>query len=174
MESPLHPAVVHFPIVLTFILPFLILIFAFMMKIDKMSPQGWLVIIGLQMVVTSMGYLSLETGETEEHNVQKVVSEKLIHEHEEAAEIFVGSTVLALALGIAVFFLKREFQFSIQIVIVLITIVSAYLAYRTGYLGGELAYRHGGASIYREMSQEGILPTPGKNTSESPFPEQED
>lgn len=174
MESPLHPAVVHFPIVLTFILPFLILIFAFMIKANRMSSHGWLVIIGLQMIVTGMGYVSLETGETEEHNVEKVVAKKLIHEHEEAAEVFVGSTVLALALGIAVFFLKKEFQFYIQIVIVLITIVSAYLAYKTGYLGGELAYRHGGASIYREMGQEGILPTPGKNTSESTFPEQED
>lgn len=170
MQVPVHPLVVHFPIVLTFILPILIVIFAYMIKINKATPKSWLIIIGLQLAVVISGYISLETGETEEHTVEKVVSKKIIHEHEEAAEIFVGSTVLALVLSIGAFFIRKEIGFPVKLGIAGLTIVSCYLAYRTGLLGGELVYKHGAASAYTESSQAGLLPTPGMNTSESPMP----
>lgn len=167
---PVHPLIVHFPIVLTFILPILIVVFAYMIKINKATPKSWLIIIGLQLAVVVTGYISLETGETEEHNVEKVVSKKIIHEHEEAAEIFVGSTVLALVLSIGAFFIRKEIGFPVKLGIAALTLVSCYLAYRTGLLGGELVYKHGAASVYTDGTSEGLLPTPGMNTSESPMP----
>jgi uncharacterized membrane protein len=172
MQVPLHPMIVHFPMALTFILPVLVVVFAYMIKINKMTPKGWLIIVGLQLAVVITGYISLETGETEEHSVEKVVSKDLIHDHEEAAEIFVGSTVLALVLSIGVFFIRKEFQLPIKLGIALIGLVSCYLAYKTGTLGGELVYKHGAASAYQtdENAPQGILPTPGMNTSESHSP----
>lgn len=172
MQVPLHPMIIHFPMALTFIMPLLIIVFAYMIKINKMTPKGWLVIIGLQLAVVITGYISLETGETEEHTVEKVVSKDLIHDHEEAAEIFVGSTVLALVLSIGVFFIRKELQLPIKLGIAVIGLVSCYLAYKTGTLGGELVYKHGAASAYLtgETKPQGILPTPGMNTSESPMP----
>jgi len=104
MQLPFHPLIVHFPLALTFIMPILIIVFAVMIKMNKMQPQMWLIIIGLQVAVVVTGYVALESGENEEDKVEKIVGKKLIHEHEEAAEIFVGSTVLALVLSIAVFF----------------------------------------------------------------------
>lgn len=175
MQVPLHPMIVHFPVAMTFILPFLVIVFAYMIKINKMTPKGWLIIVGLQLAVVITGYISLETGETEEHTVEKVVSKDLIHDHEEAAEIFVGSTVLALVLSIGVFFIRKEFQLPIKLGIALIGLVSCYLAYKTGALGGELVYKHGAASAYQtdDLSPQGILPTPGMNTSESQSPTDE-
>ena len=174
MQVPVHPLIVHFPMVLTFILPFLIVVFACMIKANKMTPKGWLIIIGMQLAVVISGYISLETGENEEHLVEKVVSKKLIHEHEEAAEIFVGVSVIALVLSIGTFFLRKELGFRVQMVVALISLVAGYLAYRTGLLGGELVYKHGAAEAYTiEAPAEGLLPTPGQNTSESPFPENE-
>lgn len=169
MQVPLHPLIVHFPIVLTFVMPILVIVFAWMIKNNKMSPKGWLLIIGLQLAVVITGYISLETGETEEHTVEKVVSKEYIHEHEEAAEIFVGSTVLALVLSIGVFFIRKEIQLPIKLTIAVLGLVSCFLAYRTGQLGGELVYKHGAASAYGHVEENnGLLPTPGLQTSESP------
>ncbi len=172
MSTPLHPAIVHFPIALAFILPALILVFALMIKKNKMSPQAWFIIIGLQLVTTVTGYVSLESGEEAEDVVEKVLDKKLIHEHEERAEIFVGSTVIALVLSTAAFFLRKEFQFILKLVVFGLSLVSSFLAYRTGHSGGELVYRYGAASAYalEAKSEQGLLPTPGLNTSESEKP----
>ena len=174
MLEPLHPLIVHLPIAISFILPVLIVVFAQMIRNSKMSPGSWLVIIGLQLVVTISGYVSLETGETEEQKVEKVISRKLISEHEEASESFVGSSVLALVLSVGAFFIRKEFQFSIKIGVGVLSRISAYLAFATGKLGGELVYKHGAATAYVDApgdpSPQGLLPTPGQNTSESPMP----
>lgn len=176
MQVPFHPVMVHFPIALAFIIPILILVFAFMIKSQKMTHQAWLVIIGLQIVTTVTGYVALESGENEEHAVEKVLDKKLIHHHEESAEIFVGSTVLALVISIAAFFLRKPIQFYLQLAVCLIALISCYLVYQTGHSGGELVYRYGAANAYGSVNtapvSEGILPTPGMNTSESPTPEE--
>lgn len=175
MPNQFHPAIVHFPIVVATLLPFLVLIFAYMIKINKMTPRGWLMIIGLQLFVTITGYVSLESGEIEEDMVSKIVDKSFIHEHESAAEIFVGSSVILLVLTVAAFFLRAEFQFYLKLGIALLGLVSGYLAFRAGRLGGDLVYKHGAAAVYANMNQteaapQGLLPTPGMNTSESPFP----
>ena len=176
MQAPLHPLIVHFPIALTFILPILILFFAYMIKNKKMSHLAWLVIIGLQVATTASGYIALETGENEEHVVERVLDKKYIQAHEESAEIFVGFTVLALVLSIGTYFLRNELQFVAHLVICVVTLISAYCVYNAGSLGGELVYRHGAAEAYTHKETtlnevpHGILPTPGMNTSESPMP----
>nr|MBA2406304.1 hypothetical protein [Bdellovibrionales bacterium] len=82
--------------------------------------------------------------------------------------------VVALVLSVAAYFLIAEFQFIVQLVICLITFVSCYLGYNASELGGELVYRHGAANVYtknpRPPAEEGLLPTPGMDTSESPMP----
>lgn len=170
METPFHPFIAHFPIALTFLIPVLALVFALMLKKNKMAPIAWLVVIGLQIFVTATGYIALESGETEEETVEKVVDEKFIGEHEEAAEIFVGSVVIALVVSIAAFFIRKEFQFYLQLGVAVLAIISCYLAVKTGQLGGQLVYTHGAAAAYRVAPEgaQGILPTPGMNTSETP------
>ena len=170
MPTLFHPVIVHFPIVVTALMPFLILIFAYMIKINKMTPRGWLIIIGLQLVVTITGYVALESGEIEEEAVARVVDKTFINQHEEAAEIFVGTSVIVLVLSTAVFFLRTEFQFYSKLAIALISIVSTYLGYHAGKLGKDLIYTHGAASVYageHRGESQGLLPTPGMNTSES-------
>jgi uncharacterized membrane protein len=171
---PFHPTIAHMPIVLSVILPLLVLIFAYMMKTNRMTSTGWLIIVGLQVMTTVTGYLALESGEVEEHKVEKVLEKKLINEHEEAAEIFVGFSVLSLVAGIAAFFIRTEYQLRVQLLVFALALVSGLLGTRTGTLGGDLVYKHGAGEAYKEVLEsegpEGILPTPGKNTSESPFP----
>jgi uncharacterized membrane protein len=176
MTTPFHPSIAHLPLALTVVLPFLIMTFAFFIKGNKMSSQAWLMIIGLQLTATISGYVALESGEDEEKVVEKVVDRKIIHEHEEAAEVFVGFTVLALVISIATYFLQKEKQFYLQLVVSGLSFIAAYLAYNTGKLGGDLVYQHGAAQAYvkvkdsQSTQSEGLLPTPGMNTSESAFP----
>jgi uncharacterized membrane protein len=172
MPTPFHPLIVHFPLALTFVVPILVVIFAIMIRMNKMNPKSWLIIVGLQMVIVGTGYIALESGETEEDQVEKVVSKSLIHEHEEAAEVFVGSAVVALVLSIAAFFVRKEIGFPLKIVISLIGLVSCYLSYRTGHLGGELVYKHGAASVYVQENSQALIPAPGKRV-ESILPMEE-
>lgn len=148
MNVPFHPLIAHFPLVLATILPVLVLIFAYMIKVDKMTPRGWILIIGLQLVTTITGYVALETGENEEATVLKVVEKSYVQAHESQAEIFVGTTVVALALAIGAFFVKKELQFTVQVVVAVVGILACYFAYKTGKLGGELVYGHGAGSAY--------------------------
>ncbi len=174
MEVPYHPLVVHFPIALSFILPPLIVVFAYFIKTNRMNPVSWLIIISLQLMIVATGYIAMETGENDEETVERVVPKKLIHEHEEAAEIFVGSGVIVLVLSVAVFFIRKDLGFIIKMIIAFISLISLFLSIKTGKLGGELVYKHGGASAYiEESSPQGLLPTPGLNTSESPYPVEE-
>lgn len=172
--TPLHPMIVHFPLAVTFLLPILILIFAWMIKTKKMKAASWLVIIFLQLSVVVSGYVAIETGENEEDRVEKVVSKKLIHEHEDASKVFVGSVVVLLAVSIGVYFMREEKQFPVQVGLGILAIASCLLAVRSGKLGGELVYEHGAAGAYvqevKQVPEEGLLPTPGMNTSESPMP----
>ncbi len=150
---PLHPAIVHFPIALTFILPLLILIFAWAIRAGKMSKELWFVLIGLQILVTGSGYLALETGETDEEKVSAVVGKKIIHEHEESAEIFVGTTVIALAASIAVWFLQPGFQNKARFIVALISLLPLFFAWQTGKLGGEIVYKHGGGGAHADFRE---------------------
>ncbi len=150
---PLHPAIVHLPLALTFILPLLVLVFAWAIKTGKMNKEMWLVIIGLQVLVTVSGYISLETGETDEEKVSAIVGKDVIHQHEESAEIFVGTTVIALASGIVVWFLQPGFQDKGRFAVVLLSLLPVFFAFRTGQLGGNIVYHFGGGSAHADVRE---------------------
>lgn len=177
---PWHPSIVHFPLALTFLLPFGILIQAILLKKNLVPDKAWIGIILVQMIITGTGYLAMETGENEEKIVKTVVEKKYIHEHEEAAEKYVGVTVLTLALSVAVYFLAPALQFPIRLGIFALSLLACYFAYDAGHRGGELVYVHGAADAYdienkdEPIDEDGLLPTPGINTSESDFPEVEE
>lgn len=160
--TPLHPAIVHFPLALSLLLPLLALATALLMRSKKWPASTWMVIMVLQVGLTVSGYVALETGETDEAKVGKVISKDYIHEHEEAAEIFVGLTVLAAVFSVVVYFLKQEIQFSLQVVVVLIGFIASYQGYRTGQMGGEITYYHGGAAAHTRdhLPANKFLPTP--------------
>jgi len=145
-----------------------------MIRSKKMNAASLLVIVFLQLCVVVRGCVAIETGENEEDRVEKIVSKNLIHEHEDASKVFVGSVVVLLAVSIGVYFMREEKQFPVQVALGILAIGCCFLAVRAGELGGDLVYQHGAASAYAEEAKEappeGLLPTPGMNTSESPMP----
>ncbi len=146
---PLHPQIVHLPLALSVLLPFITLVVMVCIRKQKFSSHVWILVAGLQVLTTASGYLAMETGEDEEKVVEKVVGKKNLHEHEERAEMFVASSVAASVLAIATLLIKPALQFYLMITALLLMLGQTGLAWRTGASGGELVYLHQASSAYQ-------------------------
>ncbi len=149
---PFHPSIVHLPIMISLILPFLILSFFYFIKKNKSQFSIWVIVVALQMVTTISGYIALESGEVEEDRVEKMVTKSLIHSHEEAAEIFVGFSVISLCLGILTLLMKENFKSHFVAITFMISLITGGLAIRAGGLGGDLVYKHGAGKAFYSQS----------------------
>jgi len=146
-----HPNVVHVPMALGVLMPLVAggLLLAWWRR--WLPPRAWYVAIGLQAVLLGSGALALRTGEAEEERVERVVAERYIHRHEEAAEGLVwasggvlGVMILAAALG------ARRTALPTAAMATLGTLLVLGLGYRTGQAGGALVYQHGAARAYTD------------------------
>jgi hypothetical protein len=144
-----HPKVVHVPMALGVLMPLIAggLLLAWWR--NWLPSRGWFLAVGLQAILVGSGVLALRTGEAEEHRVERVVTEHYIHEHEEAAEVFVwaGGSVLALMI-LAAALGSRRVALPTAAAATLGTLLVLGLGYRTGQAGGVLVYHHGAAQAY--------------------------
>lgn len=147
MPEPLHPAVVHFPIVFALILPLLAAVVLWRMH-DGAPLRSWGVVVLLAVLTWGAGFAAARTGEREEDRVEAVLaSEEPLHEHEEAAEWFLvlsGVTAGLALLGFAPGLAGR----GLRALTLVGALAAAVACVRTGDLGGELVYRHGAAAAY--------------------------
>jgi uncharacterized membrane protein len=153
LPEPLHPAVVHLPIALAVLIPGLAILGVFLIHRKLVPLQHWALIVLLQAVLVGCGWLALETGEAEEDRVERVVAERHIETHEEAAERFLllaGIGLLASAAGL----LPRRTGALGRIAGTLATFAVLAAGMSVGHSGGELVYEHGAASAYIESSGE--------------------
>lgn len=168
---PLHPAIVHLPLGLAFILPTLTLGFAWALWTGRVRSRAWLAIIALQATLLGAGWIAMNTGEREEDRVEKVVPSAAISTHEEYAEQFVwaaGGTFLLIAL-VPVLRRKRLMR-AAMLGSVAGSFIVAGLALRVGHAGGRLVYTHNAGSAYVSAARTGVSPvdTPGPGRSERP------
>lgn len=146
---PLHPALVHLPLGLAFVLPLLAVGLTVAALRGRWSTGAWAMLVGLLLLTVGGGLAAVQTGEQDEEVVERVVPESFIEQHEERAEAFVwvSGAVLALALGALV--LKKEGARRVLATGVTAgTLAMALLAAWTGHSGGELVYSHGAASAH--------------------------
>ena len=66
LPDPLHPAVVHFPIVLTFLLPLAVLAALWHRRRHPGARGGWLIATGFAAALTASAWLAVQTGERDE------------------------------------------------------------------------------------------------------------
>ncbi len=147
LPEPLHPAVVHFPIALTFLGLLFATCCAVAIHAGRLERSSWWVVIGLLALLVASGWLAIETGEHEEETVETVVAERHIERHEEAAERLLVCAGLALAfaaLGLA----GGTTGALARVVTVGLSFATVAAAVSTGHSGGELIYRHGAARAY--------------------------
>jgi uncharacterized membrane protein len=155
LPHPLHPAVVHFPIALATLVPLFAALVLLAIRAGATPARTWAVVVLMQAILVGSAWLALETGEDEEEHVEKVVAEKYIEEHEEAAEWVLYASLAGLAFaagGLA----GGHAGGWLRVGALVVSLATLGAAVRTGHLGGELVYRHGAANAHAEKPASGL------------------
>jgi uncharacterized membrane protein len=163
LPDPLHPAVVHLPIALAVLMPLIAAGAIAAIARGFLPTRAWWAAVALQVALVGSAWLALETGEADEDRVERVVAERYLDAHEEAAEWFLavsGAAAVLMAVGLLA---GRTGRIG-RVAGALGSLVVLATAVRVGHLGGELVYRHGAANAYAESSQ----PAPDPETRASP------
>lgn len=147
IPDPLHPAVVHFPIVFVFLLPLAIIAAMVAVRRGAAVRSAWLLVIAAAAALSASAWLAVQTGEAQEDRVEQAVSEAALESHEEPAELFLLLTggMVALTLGglaggtFGAIARRAALAGSLGLIA-----AGAWV----GHTGGELTYRHGAAAAY--------------------------
>ncbi len=148
---PLHPLIVHFPLVIAFLMPLTIIYAVFIADKRNRNSKIWLGILITAVALSASSFLSMELGEGNEEIVEKVVSEHQIEEHEESAEIFTYSTVASVLLAGMVFFGK--FGNIPKFGLILTSFFTLMMAFPTGHSGAELVYKYNAGAAYKNIDK---------------------
>ena len=159
IPDPLHPAVVHFPIALSVLVPLLALLSLFAIARSFVPERAWAVVVLAQALLVGSAWLAHDTGHDEEDRVERVVDEHYIEEHEEAADWMLWLGVGALPLVSAGLLPGRRGRIA-RIAGAAATFLVLAAAVRAGHLGGKLVYEHGAASAYVHPGQPGAAGSP--------------
>lgn len=151
MPDPLHPAVVHLPLALAVLAPFVALLALVAIRRAWLPPRAWLAVVLLHALLAGSAWYASETGEDQEERVERVVRESLIEDHEEAAERFLWVTVAALAVS-AGGLLRGSRGMLGRGATVAAAALALAAAVSVGHSGGELVYRYGAANAYVERA----------------------
>jgi uncharacterized membrane protein len=148
LPDPLHPALVHFPIVFTVLLP-LVILGALWMARRNPSRRTWAAPVIVAAALSASAWLAVQTGESQEERVESAVGEAPLEDHEDAASRFLllslgvlGIAAVGLAGG-AVGKLARGATLAGSLGL-------AVAGYQVGRSGGELVYQHGAAAVYAD------------------------
>jgi uncharacterized membrane protein len=148
LPDPLHPALVHFPIVFTVLLP-LVILGALWMARRNPARRTWVAPVIAAAALSASAWLAVQTGESQEERVESAVAEAPLETHEEAASRFLllslgvlGVTAAGLAGG-GLGKLARGAALAGSLGL-------AVAGYQVGRSGGELVYRHGAAAAYAD------------------------
>ena len=151
---PLHPAIVHLPLGLAFVMPLLAIGFAWALWTNRARPRSWAAIVALQAMLLGAGVVAMNTGEREEDRVEAVVPDAAIEQHEALAEQFVWATGATLVLAALVLgFRKPVAARALAAATVAGTIVVTASAVRVGHAGGQLVYKHNAGAAYSAPGQ---------------------
>ena len=144
---PLHPVVVHFPIVLAVLLPISAAWALWAIRKGTTSRRAWSVPAAMAVALALSALASVKTGEAQDERVERVVPEQALETHEEAAELFLtlsGGLALLVAAGLV----RGRVGGAARILGTAGAVGLVVLAVSVGHSGGRLVYEHGAASAY--------------------------
>jgi hypothetical protein len=147
LPNPLHPAVVHLPVAIAVLVPIVAIVALLFIRRGARPRTAWGVTVALLGALLLSGWVSLKTGEQQEERVEEVVAERSIHTHEEAAELFLMTTAVVLAISLTGLARGRVGQAG-RWVATLGTVGILGAGWNVGHTGGMLVYRDGAASAY--------------------------
>lgn len=150
---PLHPAIVHIPLTLAFLLPLFAIGAGFTAWHGGSAGRRWMVVPVLALLMFATALVASSAGEQDEEKVERVVPGAALEAHEEWGEAFVWSAAGTLLVA---FFGMAQGAAVRRGAIVATTVGSvavAAVAFQTGRLGGELVYEHGAADAHRPLTE---------------------
>jgi uncharacterized membrane protein len=147
LPDPLHPAVVHFPIVFMLLLPVATAGALWVIRRGGRSLAVWLVPCGLAAALSLTAWIAVETGESQEDRVERDVGESPVDAHAQAAERFLAlSGVLLVVSGAGL--LRGPAGRIARLASFAGAVALAGYGARVGHTGGKLVYQYGAASAY--------------------------
>jgi uncharacterized membrane protein len=147
LPDPLHPAVVHFPIVLMFLVPVAAVLAVWAIRRGADTRRTWAIPLAVAAALALSAFVAVRTGEAEEDRVEAVVAEAALHAHEEAAERFlVLSGVLLLVAGAGLF--RGDLGRAARLVTIVGSLGLIAAGVQVGDEGGRLVYEHNAGSAY--------------------------
>ena len=156
LPNPLHPAVVHFPIVLMVLLPVVAAGALWAIRRGAVPAKAWTVPVAAAAALTLSNWVAIETGEGEEERVESVVAESSLHQHEEAAERFLllsGVLLVVTAAGLLQGAPGRAARLGATVG----ALGLVALGVQVGHSGGNLVYREGAATVYTQRPTGGSI-----------------
>jgi uncharacterized membrane protein len=162
---PLHPVVVHFPIVLAVLLPISAAVALWAIRKGTTPRRAWAVPVVMAVALALSALVAVKTGEAQDERVEQVVPEPPLEAHEEAAEQF-----LTLSSGLALLLAAGLLRGRVGGVArglgtagaVALVAVAAYV----GHSGGRLVYEYGAASAYTGSSARVSATVPRRDADE--------
>ena len=144
---PLHPLIVHFPIVLTALLPVFTIVAFYFIRKGAAVRRAWLVPLVASAALFTAAWVTKITGQQQEDRVEKAVPRAAFHEHEEAGEMLwmvSGALLVITAAGMA----HGGIGKAARVVSVAGSIVLIGAAIKVGHTGGVLVYKYDAARVY--------------------------
>ncbi len=147
LPYPLHPAVVHLPIALTLLVPLFAIGALVAIRRGAKPLRAWAIPSALLAALAISAWVSVETGESADEQVERVVAEAPIESHEEAAEAFLALSVGVFGVALVGLVHGRVGQIA-RWAGAAGTVALVVTGWNVGHTGGALVYRHGAASAY--------------------------
>jgi uncharacterized membrane protein len=139
LPDPLHPAVVHFPIVLMTFLPLVALGALWALGRGAAPIRAWAVPVVLAGALTLSAWAALQTGQAQGERAEGVVGEQAVETHEEAGErflLFSGIVFVLMAAGL----LRGAAGRGARLVASAATVGLLVAGYQVGHSGGSIVY----------------------------------
>lgn len=149
IPNPLHPAVVHLPIAFAVILPLFAIGALWFIRRGARQRAAWGIFVAMSAALVASAWVSLQTGEQQEERVEDVVSERSIHQHEEAADLFLAVSAGLLVVATGGLVGGRIGQAS-RVLATAGTVAVLAAGWNVGHSGGMLVYRDGAGSAYTQ------------------------
>lgn len=161
LPHPLHPAVVHFPLVLVFLLPLFAAGALWAIRRGTSFRRAWALPVALAAALFVASIVALRTGQEEQERVEAVIPESAVDTHEKAAErflIFGGLLLLVAAAGLA----RGNLGASARLLTTVGSLALIAAAVQVGAAGGALVYEHGAAGAYVSGQVRTGMPEPAQ------------
>jgi hypothetical protein len=159
LPDPLHPAVVHFPIVLAFLLPLAAGFALWRISRGSAVQRIWPLVVVTAAALTLSSWVATETGEQDEDGAERVAGDAPVERHEEAAERFLfltGGLLVLTGAGL----IRGRVGGAIRLASAAGALGLVVAGAQVGHSGGELVYRYGAAAAHATDTsrKDGALP----------------